>query len=52
MEESKKKPRGIYYALAAVSIIAMVAMFQCVPEWSWVTFPFVCTFVAGALDVL
>jgi hypothetical protein len=53
MEETKKKPsRAIYYVLAFVSIVAMILMFQFKAEWSWVTFPFVGTFVAGALDVL
>ena len=52
MEETKKKSRTIYYLLAFVSIVAMFAMFQFKPEWSWVTFPFVGTFVAVSLDVL
>ena len=52
MEETKKKSRTIYYVLAFVSIVAMFLMFQFKAEWCWVTFPFVGTFVAGALDVL
>jgi hypothetical protein len=52
MEETPKKSRTLWYFLAFVSIAAMIAMFQFKPEWSWVTFPFVGTFVAGAMDVL
>lgn len=52
MEETPKKSRTLWYFLAFVSIAAMIAMFQFVPEWSWVTFPFVGTFVAGSMDVL
>ena len=53
MEETKpKKSRTIYFVLSFVSIVAMALMFQFEAEWCWVTFPFVGTFVAGALDVL
>ncbi|MFI5135308.1 MAG: hypothetical protein ACHQD9_05610 [Chitinophagales bacterium] len=52
MEETKKKSRTIYYFLAFISICAMLAMFEFKAEWSWVTFPFVGTFMAGSLDAI
>jgi len=50
MNQRKGKP--IYYLLALVSIAAMVAMLMFKPEWCWVTFPFVGTFVAGSMNAI
>lgn len=52
MEETQKKSRSIYWFLTVVAVTAMILLFMFKPEWSWVSFPFVGTFFAGAMDVL
>jgi len=51
MEETKKS-RGVYWLLTVVSVTAMILLFIFSPEWCWVSFPFVGTFFAGAMNVL
>ncbi|MCS6917975.1 MAG: hypothetical protein RMK52_03835 [Chitinophagales bacterium] len=48
--EQQKNSRAIYWLLTLVSVTAMILLFIFRPEWSWVSFPFVGTFLAAALD--
>lgn len=50
--EQQKNSRAIYWLLTLVSVTGMVFLFVFKPEWSWVSFPFVGTFLAGALDCI
>ncbi len=46
------KEKALYWFLTAVSTAVMILLFIFKPEWSWVSFPFVGTFLAGALDAI
>jgi hypothetical protein len=50
--EGTKKSKGIYWLLFFVSLCAFAAFLVFKPEWFWVTLPFVCTFLAGAMDAI
>jgi hypothetical protein len=52
MDTTKKKSKGMYWLLTLVSVVAMFAMLNIQPGWSWVTFPFVGTFLVLAMDVI
>jgi len=52
MEETQKKSRGIQWGLTAVSIAAMILLLMFQPQWVWISFPFVGTFFASAMDVI
>lgn len=52
MEETKKASKGIYWLLFFISLAAFVVFVIFLPEWFWITLPFVCTFLAGAMDAI
>jgi hypothetical protein len=52
MEETQKKSRSMYWLLTAVAITAMVLLLIFQPQWVWVSFPFVGTFFASAMNVI
>ncbi len=47
-----EKEKALYWFLTALSTAVMILLFIFKPEWSWVSFPFVGTFLAGALDAI
>jgi hypothetical protein len=50
--EEEKKSRGVYWFFTAVSITGMVLLLIFQPQWVWISFPFVGTFFANAMNVI
>lgn len=52
MSTSNNSAIGLNWILTLVSIVALVALLMFKPEWCWVAFPFVGTYMAKAFDVI
>lgn len=52
MENTTKKSTGKYAALFFISLLACIAFLIFLPEWFWVTLPFVFTYLTQAFDAL
>lgn len=50
--EIENKSTIVDWLIFLVSTVAFVVMLFVLPEWSWLTFPFIGTFLAKALNVL
>ena len=50
--EEDKKARGVFWVLTFVSVVAMVLLLIFQPQWVWLSFPFVGTFFANAMNVI
>lgn len=50
--ESTKKSTGKYAVLFFISLAACIAFLIFLPEWFWVTLPFVFTYLTQAFDAL
>jgi len=50
--EEEKKARGIFWLLTVVSITGMILLLIFQPQWVWISFPFVGTFFANAMNVI
>ncbi|MEO5673921.1 MAG: hypothetical protein ABIQ74_04690 [Chitinophagales bacterium] len=50
--EEVKKSRNTFWLLTAVSVAVMILLLIFQPQWVWVSFPFVGTFLASAMNVI
>lgn len=50
--ETTKKSLGKYWLYFFISLIACIALLVFLPEWSWLAFPFVLTFLVMAFDAM
>ncbi len=50
--EEVKKSRGMFWVLTVISVTAMIALLVFQPQWVWISFPFVGTFFASAMNVI
>jgi hypothetical protein len=52
MSTTNKSAIGLNWILTLVSLVALAAFLMFKPEWCWLAFPFVGTFMAKAFDVI
>jgi hypothetical protein len=52
MEETQKKSRGMFWLFTAAAVTGMILLLVFQPQWVWISFPFVGTFFAAAMDVI
>jgi len=50
--EEEKKARGVFWLLTGISIIGMFRLLIFQQHWVWISFPFVGTFFANAMNVI
>lgn len=52
MSSTNNSSIGLNWILTLVSTVALVALLMFKPEWCWLAFPFVGTFMAKGFDVI
>lgn len=52
MSTTKNSAAGMNWILTLASLAALAAFLMFKPEWCWLTFPFVGTFMAKSFDVI
>jgi len=52
MSESTTKSKGIYWIIALISLVAIIALLAFNPAWFWVGLPFFITAVVMGMDIM
>ncbi|MBP7273409.1 MAG: hypothetical protein KA974_06185 [Saprospiraceae bacterium] len=52
MTTTEKKSNSTYWLIVLVSLVACIAFLIFLPEWFWVTLPFICTYLVLAFDAM
>ena len=52
VQQTENESRGKYWLIALISFVACIAFLVFLPEWFWLTLPFLFTYLVKAVGVM